>query len=115
MLALSFWEDCDMQTFLGPLLVTAILVGAFGTLYNSIRSRRTQGIAALIHRARMNIHMGVLFISIASLQLFLKGDSFLRLTLISLIFVLGALNLYYGIRNLTRFTKVLRDGENTQT
>ena len=81
------------------LLISLICISIFGTFFNSILSRRHQGISKHLHRARMNIYMGVMFISIALLQLVTIQTTTLQGVFIAVIFGLGLINLYYGIKN----------------
>ncbi|WP_124726913.1 YtpI family protein [Staphylospora marina] len=85
---------------IGIILVSLICVAIFGTFYHSILSRRSEGAPRGLHRARMNLYMGLMFLSIGFLQFFLPGTSPLRITLILLILALGAINLYYGWKRL---------------
>jgi len=80
------------------LIVCTICIAFFGTFYHSISARRHQGATKALHQARMNIQMGILFLSIGILQVLTPGDSGLRLFLIALIFAVGLINLYYGIK-----------------
>ncbi len=85
--------------FLFILVISLTILTTFGILYFSIMKRRTTGFRHHLHQAWLNISMGSLFISI-SLLLFLTPDYRLwRMVLISLIFLLGCINLYAGIRN----------------
>jgi hypothetical protein len=83
---------------IGIVLVSIICITIFGTFYHSIMSRRMEGVAKRIYQARMNIHMGLMFLSIAILQLTIPGSSWLRYTFIFFIFAVGLINLYYGVK-----------------
>ncbi len=89
-------------------LVSLICLSIFGTFFNSILSRRKQGVNKQIYRARMNVNMGIMFISIAILQTISIPVSFMQGTLMAMIFGLGFINLYYGIKN-SRFYKQLQN------
>lgn len=91
---------------IGILLVSLIGVTIFGTIFYSIRYRRSQGVAKGIYQAYMNMNMGAMFISIATLQLLIPSSSWLRHLLIFLIFALGLINLYYGVKNYRYFKRV---------
>jgi hypothetical protein len=81
------------------LLISLICISIFGTFFNSILSRRKQGISKHLHRARMNIHMGVMFVSISLLQFVTIQTTAIQKAFIAIIFVLGLINGYYGIKN----------------
>ncbi|MGA8944110.1 MAG: YtpI family protein [Thermoactinomyces sp.] len=80
-------------------LVSLICLSIFGTFFNSILSRRKQGVYKQIYRARMNVNMGIMFISIAILQIISIPLSVMQGFLMALVFGLGSVNLYYGIKN----------------
>ncbi|MBA4495269.1 YtpI family protein [Paenactinomyces guangxiensis] len=88
------------------LLVSVICITIFGTFFHSMMSRRTKGISRRIYQARMNISMGIMFVSIAILQLTTPGGSWLRYTFIFLIFALGVINLYYGVKHRRYFLQL---------
>lgn len=81
------------------LLISLICISIFGTFFNSILSRRHQGISKHLYRARMNIYMGIMFLSIALLQFITIQTTMTQVVFISIIFGLGLINLYYGIKN----------------
>lgn len=84
---------------IGIILVAVICLSIFGTFFNSILSRRSEGIFRRIYQARMNIHMGLMFLAIGSLQFMLPSESGLRLFFICLILAIGLINLYYGVKH----------------
>lgn len=100
---------------IGIVLVSVICITIFGTFYHSIMQRRTKDVARRIYRARMNIHMGLLFLSIAILQLTIPGSFWLRHVFIFFIFAVGLINLYYGVKHWRYFRQLShnRDGADT--
>ncbi|SFI82855.1 YtpI family protein [Thermoflavimicrobium dichotomicum] len=91
------------------IIITLFILSTFGTIYHSIMKRKSVSIKRQLNQAWMNIYMGILFISIAILLLLAPDYRAWRLVLISLIFLLGMINLYYGIKN-----KRLLSQENNQ-
>ncbi|MNH47365.1 hypothetical protein D3C79_1105570 [compost metagenome] len=49
----------------------------------------------------MNISMGVMLIFIAFVQMFLAGESTLRIVIGAVFLVMGVFNLFAGLRNLS--------------
>ncbi|MFD1395534.1 YtpI family protein [Kroppenstedtia eburnea] len=86
-----------MQIFL-LLLVIVIIYTAIRTFSHSIAGRRAEGWDQLKHQARMNIHMGIMFISVALMQGVSLSGGWVRLVLLILIGLLGIYNLVYGLR-----------------
>ncbi|MFC7442835.1 YtpI family protein [Laceyella putida] len=84
---------------IGIILVSVICVSIFGTFFNSVLSRRNEGIFKRIYQARMNMHMGLMFLAIGSLQFLMPSGSGLRLFFICLILAVGLFNLYYGLKH----------------
>lgn len=87
-----------MMDILFILIICSIGITTFGTIYHSILSRKKHGTAKALHQARMNIQMGILFLSIGLLQILTPGSHPIRLILIALICIVGLINLYYGIK-----------------
>lgn len=96
--------------------MTAILTWLFGgaaiissamSVFFSIRSRRAvdQRMRA-IYAARMNICMGIMLIFIALVQMFLFEGSTVRVIIGAVFMLLGAFNLFAGIRNHGHFTRM---------
>lgn len=100
-----------MQALLQIILLTSIILTSIGTLYHSIVSRRAERIGKGMARARMNMNMGILFLSIGTMQLTLSGGYWLRYVLIGLIFLIGLVNLYAGARRLRYFKQQVSQGE----
>jgi uncharacterized membrane protein len=92
----------------GILLISLILITVFGTFFNSILQRRNHGMVKRLYQARMNINMGIMFISIAALQLTMPGSSILRYFLLFLIIMVGLINLYYGIKYRRYYTEMMK-------
>jgi len=90
-----------MLVIIQILLLVTICISTFFFVYESVLSRRENIPSNLRfrHRARMNIQMGILFISISLLNLTASSDHWVRYVLIGVIAVIGVINLYYGIKN----------------
>lgn len=88
-------------------LVIVILFTAIGTFMNSLRSRRAKKGTREALRAKMNMHMGVMFLCIAGLQLTSFGGSAFQFVVTMLIALLGIFNLFAGYRNYQHFRKFL--------
>ncbi|GGA51363.1 hypothetical protein GCM10007416_25610 [Kroppenstedtia guangzhouensis] len=86
-----------MQIFL-LFLVIVIIYTAIRTFSHSIAGRRADGLDRVKHQARMNIHMGVMFISVALMQGVSLSGGWVRLVLLILIGLLGIYNLIHGLR-----------------
>ena len=81
-------------------LVATIFVTTSLLIYYSMLSRR-QTIEPFVrfrYRALMNIQMGICFTGLASLQLTLQSLQAFQYVLIGLIYLIGLINLYYGIK-----------------
>jgi len=89
-----------MLQLLQIIFVLIIFISTSLLVYESILSRRQslKPILRFRHRARMNIQMGICFITLASLQLTLQSGHPLRYGLIGFIYLIGLINLYYGIK-----------------
>ncbi|WP_068786515.1 YtpI family protein [Paenibacillus phocaensis] len=81
-------------------LYAILIISCVGSVFFSFRSRRSldpqiRGMAA----AKMNISMGVMLIILALIQMFLFSGSTLRVVIGAVFMVLGAFNIFAGIRN----------------
>lgn len=89
------------------LLVFIIFITTCFFVYYSVLSRRKQIETSLqfAYRARMNISMGLCFLAWAGLQFTLPSAYVIRTILIVGIFIIGLINLYYGIKRYRWFKK----------
>ncbi|MGG6313038.1 YtpI family protein [Paenibacillus macerans] len=81
-------------------LYAFLIITCVSSVFFSFKSRRTldprvRGLAA----AKTNISMGVMLIILALIQMFLFSGSTLRVVIGALFMVLGAFNIFAGIRN----------------
>lgn len=90
------------------LLILTILYTAFGTMRNSIRSRRAEKGEREAIRAKMNVHMGLMFLCIAGLHVINLSGSFFQSILTLFIALVGFFNLFAGYRNYQRFRHFLK-------
>ena len=88
-------------------LTVVILFTAFSTFTNSTRSRRAPKGAREAIRGKMNMHMGVMFLCIAGLQLTSFNGSTFQFVVTFLIALLGVFNLFAGYRNYQHFRRHL--------
>ncbi|EOS55805.1 MULTISPECIES: YtpI family protein [Paenibacillus] len=82
------------------ILYVILIISCVGSVFFSFKSRRsldpkTRGMAA----AKMNICMGLMLIVLALIQMFLFSGSTLRVVIGAVFMVLGAFNIFAGIRN----------------
>lgn len=82
-------------------LYAALIVSSICSIVFSLKSRRsldprTRGLA----QAKMNISMGFMLIVLALIQMFMFSGSTVRVVVGALFMVLGAFNIFAGIRNL---------------
>ncbi|WP_028611897.1 YtpI family protein [Paenibacillus harenae] len=92
--------DQLMQWLFAPVIFISL---AFSAIF-SFKSRRTKDARTRgILTARMNISMGVMLLFIALVQLFLSGESTLRIVIGAVFMVIGIFNLFAGLRNLSLY------------
>lgn len=90
--------DQLMQWLLVPgFVITSVLSVIFSFKSRRSTDKRTRGIFA----ARMNVSMGIMLLFIAAIQLFMSGESTLRIVIGAIFIVLGIFNLFAGLRNLS--------------
>ncbi|MBP2002543.1 hypothetical protein J2Z69_003629 [Paenibacillus shirakamiensis] len=87
-------------------LYAALIIACVCSLFFSFKSRRsldahTRGVSG----ARMNVSMGAMLISLALIQMFIFSGSTLRVVIGALFLVLGAFNIFAGLRNLTLYSR----------
>lgn len=81
-------------------LYVLLIITCLSSVFFSFKSRRSldpqvRGLAA----AKTNISMGAMLIILALIQMFLFSGSTLRVVIGALFMVLGAFNIFAGIRN----------------
>ncbi len=81
-------------------LYAVLIVSSICSIVFSVKSRRsldprTRGLA----QAKMNISMGSMLIVLALIQMFMFSGSLIRVVVGALFMVLGAFNIFAGIRN----------------
>ncbi|MDQ8738536.1 YtpI family protein [Paenibacillus sp. LHD-38] len=94
-----------MDQLLQWLLVPGILISLVLSAVFSFKSRRSADARTkAVFAARMNISMGVMMLFIALVQLFLSGESTLRIVIGAIFLVIGVFNLFAGLRNLSLYS-----------
>jgi uncharacterized membrane protein HdeD (DUF308 family) len=94
-----------MDQLLQWLLMPGILISLVFSVVFSFKSRRSSDARTrAIFSARMNISMGIMLLFIALVQLFLSGESTLRIVIGAIFLVLGVFNLFAGFRNLSIYS-----------
>lgn len=92
--------DQLMQWLLAPgIFFTLVLSAIFSFKSRRSADARTRG----IFTARMNVSMGVMLLLIAAVQLFMSGESTLRIVIGAVFMLLGVFNLFAGLRNLSAY------------
>lgn len=89
-----------MQWLLAPGIFITL---ALSVLFSFKTRRSADPMARGINNARMNISMGLMLLFIAAVQLFLSGESTLRIVIGALFMVIGLFNLFAGLRNYSVF------------
>lgn len=94
-----------MDQLLQWLLVPGILISLVLSAVFSFKSRRSSDARTRsLFSARMNISMGVMLLFIALVQLFLSGESTLRIVIGAIFLVIGVFNLFAGLRSLSLYS-----------
>lgn len=92
--------DQLMQWLLAPgIFFTLVLSAIFSFKSRRSADARIRGIFA----ARMNVSMGIMLLLIAAVQLFMSGESTLRIVIGAVFMLLGVFNLFAGLRNLSAY------------
>ncbi|CAM4116051.1 YtpI family protein [Paenibacillus alkaliterrae] len=92
--------DQLMQWLFAPgIFISLVLSAVFSFKSRRSTDARTRG----LFTARMNISMGIMLLFIALVQLFLSGESTLRIVIGAVFMVLGVFNLFAGLRNLSLY------------
>ncbi|WP_339207803.1 YtpI family protein [Paenibacillus sp. FSL K6-3182] len=93
--------DQLMQWLLVPgILITLVLSAVFSFKSRRSTDARTRG----LFTARMNISMGAMLLFIALVQLFLSGESTLRIVIGAIFLVIGVFNVFAGLRTLSAYS-----------
>ncbi|OBR62953.1 hypothetical protein A7K91_09555 [Paenibacillus oryzae] len=101
--------DYIISWVFSPLILISLGFSAF----YSLKTRRSKepGIRGL-YQARTNIAMGAMLLSIAAVQLFLSGESTLRIVIGALFGVIGLFNVFAGLRNHSFYQAKIQSGSN---
>lgn len=98
-----------MDELIGWILSPVIFISLLCSIYFSVKSRQAkEPIRKGILSGKLNISMGIMLIFISFVQLFLSNESTLRIILGAIFLVIGAFNLFAGLRNLRFFKNKLR-------
>lgn len=87
-------------------LYAVLIISCLCSVFFSIKSRRSvdptvRGLSA----AKTNISMGVMLIILALIQMFMFSGSSIRVVIGAVFMVLGAFNIFAGIRNHSIFSR----------
>lgn len=82
-------------------ILSAIFSVAFSILSRSSKDHRRRGLLT----ARMNISMGLMLVTIASIQIVLFEKSTVRIIVAVVFFLLGFFNMFAGFRNHAAFNR----------
>lgn len=96
-------------------LYAGLILSSICSITFSFKSRRSldarsRGLA----QAKMNISMGFMLIILAVIQMFMFSGSTIRVVIGALFMVLGAFNIFAGIRNHGIFSRQTPDGKTLQ-
>lgn len=81
-------------------LYAGLIISCIFSVFFSIKSRRSvDGKARGLSQAKMNICMGFMLLILAFIQMFIFSGSSIRVVIGALFMVLGAFNIFAGIRN----------------
>lgn len=93
-----------MDQLLQWLFMPGIFISLVFSAVFSFKSRRASDAGTrAIFTARMNVSMGIMLLFIALVQLFLSGESTLRIVIGAIFLILGVFNLFAGLRNLSLY------------
>jgi ABC-type transport system involved in multi-copper enzyme maturation permease subunit len=82
------------------------------TVYFSFRARRNNDpIVRGLYFAKMNITIGLLFLTLAIVQLFTAPFKNLLVGFAIFVLLIGLYNLFVGLRNHSTFSRLLSDGD----
>ncbi|MBD1373900.1 hypothetical protein IC620_16265 [Hazenella sp. IB182357] len=94
---------------LSIILISAIAISVFGTLFHSFLARRNTHVVKRVNQGLMNIYMGTMFISISFILFLEINRSVFQYLTTSFILIIGLINLYYGIKNWRYFSKLSKE------
>lgn len=95
-----------MTQIIQYVLYAGLIITCISSLVFSFRSRRSlDGALRGLYAAKMNISMGSMLIILALIQMFVFSGSSLRVVIGALFMVLGAFNIFAGIRNHSMFSR----------
>lgn len=95
-----------MTQIIQYVLYAGLIITCICSLVFSFRSRRSLDRAIRgLYAAKMNISMGSMLIILALIQMFEFSGSSLRVVIGALFMVLGAFNIFAGIRNHSMFSR----------
>ncbi|MBA9087421.1 hypothetical protein FHR92_003906 [Fontibacillus solani] len=87
-------------------LYAGLIISSIGSIFYSFKSRRAlDPIVRGKSSAKMNIFMGFMLIILALIQMFMYSGSTVRVVVGALFMVLGAFNIFAGIRNLGLYAR----------
>lgn len=87
-------------------LYAVLIIACVCSVYFSFRSRRSLDPAVRgMNAAKNNVSMGVMLIVLAIIQMFMFTGSSLRVVIGALFMVLGAFNIFAGLRNISFYTR----------
>lgn len=93
-----------MDQLLQWLLFPGIMITLALSTFFSFKARRATDMKIKgLNTAKTNISMGGMLLFIASVQLFLSGESTLRIIIGAIFIVIGLFNLFAGLRNLSAY------------
>lgn len=82
------------------ILYSFLMIACLSSLFFSFKSRRSlEPVTRALAGAKMNISMGLMLIILAFIQMFMFSGSTLRVIIGAVFMVLGAFNIFAGIRN----------------
>ncbi|USB32388.1 YtpI family protein [Paenibacillus sp. YPG26] len=88
------------------ILYAVLIVACVCSVYFSFRSRRsTEPNVRGLNAAKNNVSMGVMLIVLSVIQMFMFTGSTLRVVIGALFMVLGAFNIFAGLRNISAYTR----------
>ncbi|CAM2969572.1 YtpI family protein [Paenibacillus sediminis] len=88
-------------------LYALFIITSIGSAVNSYRSHRASDpIDRGLFGSRMNIFMGSMLIVLALIQMFVYSGSTLLVVIGAVFMVLGAFNIFAGLRNYNHFSKL---------
>ncbi|OMF35905.1 hypothetical protein BK133_09420 [Paenibacillus sp. FSL H8-0548] len=94
-----------MDQLMQWLLMPGIFISLVFSAVFSFKARRSKDARnRSMLSAKMNISMGIMLLFIALVQLFLSGESTLRIVIGAIFLVLGVFNLFAGLRNLSMYS-----------